>query len=67
MILKLNEIYYPHCEIDSGTLNDLRQASSMGRFYQANIRRRFGCGSSSLKLVKARPVDDWSSASVGLH
>ena len=47
MIIKLNETYFAFCAIDRGTVNDLRQAGSMGRFYNANIKRRFACRSTS--------------------
>jgi KTSC domain len=47
MILKLNETYYPHCAVDSGTVSELRQAGSLHRFYNENIKRRFACRATS--------------------
>ena len=43
MIINLQGIYYHYCEIDSGTVNQLLGAESMGRFYIAVIKGRFDC------------------------
>lgn len=40
MAIKLNETWYPYCEIDAGTVQGLLTAESAGRFYNANIRSR---------------------------
>lgn len=44
MLIKLKGTYYPYCEIDAGTVNALLSASSMGKFYNANIRGSGGDG-----------------------
>lgn len=43
MLIKLKSTYYHYCEIDAGTVNSLLSASSMGKFYNTNIR---GSGSN---------------------
>jgi hypothetical protein len=43
MIIGLQGTYYHYCEIDPGTVNALRGAESMGRFYNSNIKGRFDC------------------------
>ncbi len=43
MVIGLQGTYYHYCEIDPGTVNALRGAESMGRFYNANIKGRFDC------------------------
>jgi len=40
MIIKLRQTYYHYCEIDAGTVGDLKAAVSMGRYYMANIKGR---------------------------
>jgi hypothetical protein len=45
MLISLNGIYYHYCEIDSGTIDSLMGAESMGRYYNASIRGRFDCRS----------------------
>ena len=43
MVIGLGGTYYHYCEIDSGTVNALRTADSMGRFFNANIKGHFDC------------------------
>jgi len=43
MIINLQGTYYHYCEIDAGTVDQLRIAQSMGRFYNAAIKGRFDC------------------------
>ena len=43
MLISLNGIYYHYCEIDSGTVEALMSAESMGRYYNAAIKGRFDC------------------------
>lgn len=38
MVIKLNETYYPYCEVDVETMTQLLAAESKGRFYQERIR-----------------------------
>src|SRR5262245_55866849 len=40
MIIKLNEVWYPYCQIDGATVQQLLTAESAGTFYNANIRSR---------------------------
>jgi hypothetical protein len=43
MLISLNGTYYHYCEIDSGTIESLMSAESMGRYYNASIKGRFDC------------------------
>jgi hypothetical protein len=43
MVIKLNGVYYHYCGIDSDTVAALLKAGSLGKFYNATIRRRFDC------------------------
>ncbi len=43
MIIGLQGTYYHYCEIDPGTVNALRGAESMGRYFNSNIKGRFDC------------------------
>ncbi len=43
MIINLQGTYYHYCEIDAGTVSALLSASSMGRYYQRNIKGNFDC------------------------
>jgi hypothetical protein len=43
MIINLNGIYYHYCEIDAGTVNNLLNARSMGRYYNESIKGNFDC------------------------
>jgi hypothetical protein len=43
MLISLNGTYYHYCEIDASTVSALLDASSMGRFYNANIKSQFDC------------------------
>lgn len=38
MVIQLRETYYPYCEMPKQTLDTFMNASSMGKFYNANIR-----------------------------
>jgi hypothetical protein len=40
MVIKLNETWYPYCEIDAATVQQLLSAESAGNFYNQNIRSR---------------------------
>lgn len=40
MAINLQGTWYPYCEIDAGTVNALITASSVGGFYNQNIRSR---------------------------
>ena len=40
MVIKLNETWYPYCEIDAGTVQALITAESVGAFYNKNVRRQ---------------------------
>ena len=43
MLISLNGTFYHYCEIDAGTVSSLLNATSMGRFYNANIKGNFDC------------------------
>lgn len=43
MIINLQGTYYHYCEIDSRTVSELLAASSMGRYFNANIKGNFDC------------------------
>lgn len=43
MIVRLNNIYYHYCNIDSGTVDAFLAAASMGRFFNASIKGHFDC------------------------
>jgi hypothetical protein len=38
MVISLRGVYYPYCELPQATVNSLMAASSMGNFYNQNIR-----------------------------
>ena len=40
MVIKLKETWYPYCEIDAATVQQLLSAGSAGTFYNENIRSR---------------------------
>ena len=40
MVIKLNETWYPYCEIDAATVQQLITAGSAGKFYNQAIRSR---------------------------
>jgi hypothetical protein len=43
MVISLNDTYYAYCDIPSGMVAGLLAADSMGRFYNAEVKGRFGC------------------------
>ena len=40
MVIQLKETWYPYCEIDAATVQQLLSAGSAGTFYNENIRSR---------------------------
>jgi hypothetical protein len=40
MVIKLNDTWYPYCEIDAATVQQLITAESAGKFYNQAIRSR---------------------------
>lgn len=38
MVIQLNAVYYPYCEIPKLTIDALLSADSMGRYFNANIK-----------------------------
>lgn len=38
MVIKLNQTYYHYCAIGENTVDSLKAASSMGRYYNTNIK-----------------------------
>jgi hypothetical protein len=43
MLINRNGTYYHYCEIDDATVTALLTAPSMGRFFNASIKRSFDC------------------------
>ncbi len=43
MLIKLNETWYHYCAIDVVTVDSLKRAGSMGRYFNASIKGRFDC------------------------
>lgn len=43
MVIGLQGTYYHYCEIDAATVSALRNAQSMGRFYNQAIKGKFDC------------------------
>lgn len=43
VIVSLKGTYYHHCEVPAKVIADWRQAASMGRYYNAQVKGRFDC------------------------
>src|SRR5271166_502840 len=43
MLIQLNDTWYHYCDIDGDTVTELLNASSMGHYYNASIKRSFDC------------------------
>ena len=43
VIVNLNGTYYHYCEVPSSVIAAWRNAESMGRFYNANMKGRYDC------------------------
>ena len=43
VIVSLNGTYYHYCEVPSAVVSSWRQAESMGRFYNQNVKGNFDC------------------------
>lgn len=43
MLLQLRSKWYQYCNIDENTLVRFLRSSSLGKFYNANIKGKFGC------------------------
>ncbi len=43
VIVNLNGTYYHYCEVPPNVVAAWRQADSMGRFYNAQVKARFDC------------------------
>lgn len=43
VIVKLNTTYYHYCEVPKSITSSWLSASSMGRFYNSNIKGRYDC------------------------
>ena len=52
MIINLQGTYYHYCEIDAGTVSSLLDASSMGRYFNSNIKGRFDCRTKKVPPYK---------------
>ena len=42
LVIKLNDTWYPYCDVDARTVQELLSAPSYGRFYNENIRSKSG-------------------------
>ena len=52
MIINLQGTYYHYCGIDAGTVGQLQNADSMGRYYNAAIKGRFDCRTGRVPAYK---------------
>lgn len=52
MIINLQGTYYHYCEINARTVSALLGASSMGRYYLANIKGDFDCRTRRVPAYK---------------
>lgn len=43
VIVQLTGTYYHYCEVPSGVVARWRNADSIGRYYKANMKRRYDC------------------------
>lgn len=43
VIVNLTGTYYHYCEVPASVIADWRQAASMGRYYNAQVKGRFDC------------------------
>lgn len=47
VVIQLRQTRYPYCDIDPTTVSALLNAGSKGRYYNENIKGRFGCQGKS--------------------
>jgi hypothetical protein len=52
MVIGLQGTYYHYCEIGPGTVNALRRAQSMGRYFDSNIKGNFDCRTRQVPAYK---------------
>ena len=52
MVIGLQSTYYHYCEIDASTVNALRSAESMGRYFNSNIKGNFDCRANRLPAYR---------------
>ena len=43
VVVSLTGTYYHYCEVPANVVNDWRQAGSMGRYYNAQVKGRYDC------------------------
>ena len=43
VIVKLKATYYHYCEVPASIIDNWRNADSMGRYYNANLKGRYDC------------------------
>jgi hypothetical protein len=43
MLIQLQQTWYHYCSIDNGMVEALKSATSVGRYYNSNIKGRFDC------------------------
>ena len=43
MLIQLQKTWYHYCSIDNGTVEALKSAEFVGRYYNSNIKGRFDC------------------------
>jgi hypothetical protein len=56
MLILLKSTWYHYCEIDAATVNSLVSASSVGRYYNANIK---GSGQNGLFDCRTHKVPNY--------
>ena len=52
VIVNLSGTYYHYCEVPPSVVAAWRGADSMGRFYDQNVKGRFGCRSNRVPAYK---------------
>ena len=43
MLIQLGSVWYHYCNVPDETVTDLLEAKSASRYFNANVRGRFGC------------------------
>ena len=52
MLINLQGVYYHYCEIDGGTVTQLLNADSMGRYFNASVKGKFDCRTHRVPAYK---------------
>lgn len=65
MVVQLKTVYYPYCEMPSATYDAFLSASSMGKFYNANIKGTSSDARLTVALIPLQNIDLLQPASGG--